>query len=163
MNKAAFLGRLSAITSKKGLNGDEKKNLILELCKEEFNIPSNSPSTPIMRLESDKIGQCPENISLQKGDVIRTEIGPSQHYCIIVSIDTDFNTAWAIPLTSDNTIEISLPVKNSRIFRNCYLPYLVPVFLSKNCYKFVTVFDNKKELNSMIKIIKNYYRNMILK
>lgn len=163
MDKAAFLGRLGAITCKKGLSGDEKKAQILELCKEELNITSKSPSAPIMYLESELIGQCPENIDLQKGDVIKTAIGPSQHYCIIVSIDTDFNIAWAIPLTTDTTIEISLPIKNSRIFRNCYLPYLIPVFLSKNCYRFITVFDNKKELDSMIKIIKNYYKDMILK
>ena len=163
MDKAAFLGRLNSIISKKGLNGDEKKAQILEVCKEELNLPSNSPSKPIFHIESEFIGQCPENITLQKGDVIKTAIGPSQHYCIIISIDIDFNTAWAIPLTTDTTIEISLPVKNSRIFRNCYLPYLVPIFLSKNCYRFVTVFDNKKELDSMIKIIKNYYKNMILK
>lgn len=163
MDKAVFLGRLGAITSKKGLNGDEKKAQILELCKEELNITSKSVSAPIMHLESELIGQCPENISLQKGDVIKTAIGPSQHYCIVISIDTDFNVAWAIPLTTDTTIEISLPVNSSRIFKNCWLPYLVPVFLSKNCYRFITVFDNKKELDSMIKTIKNYYKKAILK
>ena len=163
MDKAAFLGRLNSILSKKGLNGDEKKAQILEVCKEELNLPSNSPSKPIFHIESEFIGQCPENITLQKGDVIKTAIGPSQHYCIVVSIDTDFNVAWTIPLTTDTTIEISLPVNSSRIFKNYWLPYLAPVFLSKNCYRFVTVFDNKKELDSMIKTIKNYYKKAILK
>lgn len=135
----------------------------LESSKGETNtLTSNTVSKVIPNLEPELLGQVAENIPLQKYDVIKTVIASMPHYAIVYTIDTEFNVAWVVPITSDITIDIAVPIKESRIFKTFYVPYLCPVFLNKNQYKFITIFDSKKDFDNLVRAIKNYNR-IILK
>lgn len=127
---------------------------------ETLNSKTISKDIPI--LEPELIGQISENIQLQKYDVIKTVIAAMPHYSIVQAIDKEFNIAWVVPITSDITIDIAVPIKESRIFKTFYVPYLCPVFLNKNRYKFITIFDSKKDFDNLVRAIKNYNR-IILK
>ena len=116
--------------------------------------------TPI---NSDLIGQNLQSVTLQKFDIIREFIGKGYHYALVYKVDKINNIAWVVPFTSDLECDMAKPIKNSRIFKTFYIPYFNPVFLNKKTYKFITIFDNKKEANIMFKEAKAVLKPMVRK
>lgn len=169
-NKKVLLAKLGTCVSKGSkLSLDEKISRTLQAFKDYIDsskgetntLTSNTVSKVIPSLEPALLGQVAENIPLQKYDVIKTVIASMPHYAIVYTIDTEFNVAWVVPITSDITIDIAVSIKESRIFKTFYIPYLCPVFLNKNHYKFITIFDSKKDFDNLIHAIKNYNRTIL--
>ena len=170
-NKQVLLAKLGNCVSKVNkLSLDEKMEKVLQAFRDYIDsskgegdtLPLNTKLKVVSDLEPELLGQVSENIPLQKYDVIKTVIASMPHYAIVYNIDTEFNIAWVVPLTSDVSIDIAVFIKGSRIFKTFYIPYLCPVFLNKNHYKFITIFDSKKDFDNLIRAIKNYNK-MILK
>lgn len=170
-NKQVLLAKLGNCVSKVNkLSLDEKTDKVLQAFRDYIDSSKGEGNTLSLKtklkvvpdLESELLGQVSENIPLQKYDVIKTVVASMPHYAIVYNIDTEFNIAWVVPMTSDISIDIAVSIKGSRIFKTFYIPYLCPVFLNKNHYKFITVFDSKKDFDNLVRAIKNYNR-MILK
>lgn len=117
-----------------------------EIRKEIFDIPK-------MSVDSSEVYSF-----LQKYDIIRTLIGSTLHYAVVINKDVDFNVLWVVPITSDSTLGLTVSIKESRLFRNSYYYcYLQPVpFNSK--IQYCGVIDNKAEFINVYKVIINYYR-----
>lgn len=169
-NEKVLLTKLgSCVTKVNKLPLDEKINRVLQAFRdyidsskgENNTLFSNTKLKVVPDLESELLGQVSENIPLQKYDVIKTIIASTQHYAIVYNIDTEFNVAWVVPMTSDVNIDIAVSIKESRIFKTFYIPYLCPVFLDKNNYKFITIFDSKKDFDNLVHAIKNYNRAVL--
>lgn len=109
-------------------------------------------------LPTEILGQGVDQIPLQKYDIIRAKIGVCEHYGVIYKIDTELNIAWVVSITSDITLDNLIPIKKSRLFKTFFVAYFHPIFLNKNNYTFCNVFDNKKEFDETVRIIKKYYK-----
>lgn len=95
---------------------------------------------------------------LQKYDIIKTLIGSTLHYAVVINKDIDFNVLWVVPITSDSTLGLTISIKESRIFRNSYYYcYLQPVPFN-NKIQYCGVIDNKAEFINVYKAIINYCR-----
>ena len=108
-------------------------------------------SKVVTAIDPKLIGQNLQVVPLRKFDIIREFIGKGYHYAIVYKVDKSNGIAWVVPFTSDLECDMAKSIKNSRIFKTFYIPYFAPVFLNKNTYKFITIFDNKKEANLMFK------------
>lgn len=95
----------------------------------------------IIDIPANKLNATDVYTTLQKYDIIRTTIGPVEHYAIVVSIDIVFNTIWVIPITSDPTIGLTTRIKNSRLFFK-FLLFLY--FISYSFYwKYKVLWNNR--------------------
>ena len=112
-------------------------------------------------IDSELIGQNLQAVPLQKFDIIREFIGKAYHYAIVYKVDKIKGVAWVVPFTSDLECDMAKSIKNSRIFKTFYIPYFAPVFLNKNTYKFITIFDNKNEANIMFKEAKTILKPIV--
>lgn len=98
-------------------------------------------------------------VTLQKYDLIKTLIGPCEHYCIVAKIDKEMNIAWVVSLTSDLQLPNIIPIKGSRLFNTFYCAALYPVYIKESkTYAFCGIFDAKKDFDKVYKAIKNYYK-----
>ena len=97
----------------------------------------------------------------QKYDIVRTIIGPTVHYAIVVSIDIDFNTIWVIPITSDPTIGLTTRIKSSRLFLNSYyFCALYPIPFAGDI-KYCGIIDNIVEFKEVLTAVKHYYKDLL--
>lgn len=95
---------------------------------------------------------------LQRYDIIRTLIGNTLHYAVVINKDIDFNVLWVVPITSDTTLGLTVSIKESRLFKDSYYYcYLQPVPFNHKI-QFCGVIDNKAEFINTYKAIVNYYR-----
>lgn len=95
---------------------------------------------------------------LQRYDIIKTLIGTTSHYAVVINKDIDFNVLWVVPITSDTTLGLTVSIKESRLFKDSYYYcYLQPVPFH-NKIQFCGVIDNKAEFINTYKAIVNYYR-----
>ena len=115
----------------------------------------------IIDIPANKLNATDIYTTLQKYDIIRTTIGPTDHYAVVVSIDIDFNTIWAIPITSDPTIGLTTRIKNSRLFLNSYyFCVLHPIPFTGNI-KYCGIIDNMAEFKEVLTAVKYYYKDLL--
>lgn len=115
----------------------------------------------IIDIPTNKLNAIDVYTTLQKYDIIRTTIGPVDHYAIVVSIDVDFNTIWVIPITSDPTIGLTTRIKNSRLFLNSYyFCILHPIPFTGNI-KYCGIIDNIAEFKEVLTAVKHYYKDLL--
>ena len=165
-DKENFLNTLRCkISTKLSNNNTEKIKDAFKILLDYYPQVASSEDKALTKsdiiLPNEILGQCRENIPIQKYDILRAKIGPCYHYGIVYTIDKELNIAWVVPLTSDLTLDNILPIKGSRIFKTFYCTYFHPIFLNKNDYTFCNIFDNKKEFDNIVKVIKNYYKSNI--
>lgn len=115
----------------------------------------------IIDIPANKLNATEVYTTLQKYDIIRTIIGPTVHYAIVVSIDIDFNTIWVIPITSDPTIGLTTRIKNSRLFLNSYyFCILYPIPFTGNI-RYCGIIDNIAEFKEVLTAVKHYYKDLL--
>lgn len=115
----------------------------------------------VIDIPANKLNATDVYTTLQKYDIIRTTIGPIEHYAIVVSIDIDFNTIWVIPITSDPTIGLTTRIKNSRLFLNSYyFCILHPIPFTGNI-KYCGIIDNIAEFKEVLTAVKHYYKDLL--
>lgn len=115
----------------------------------------------IIDIPANKLNATDVYTTLQKYDIIRTTIGPVDHYAIVVSIDIDFNTIWVIPITSDPTIGLTTRIKNSRLFLDSYyFCILHPIPFTGNI-KYCGIIDNIAEFKEVLTAVKHYYKDLL--
>ncbi len=115
----------------------------------------------IIDIPANKLNATDVYTTLQKYDIIRTTIGPVEHYAIVVSIDIVFNTIWVIPITSDPTIGLTTRIKNSRLFLNSYyFCALYPIPFAGNI-KYCGIIDNIVEFKEVLTAVKRYYKDLL--
>lgn len=115
----------------------------------------------VIDIPANKLNATDVYTTLQKYDIIRTTIGPIEHYAVVVSIDIDFNTIWVIPITSDPTIGLTTRIKNSRLFLNSYyFCILHPIPFTGNI-KYCGIIDNIAEFKEVLTAVKHYYKDLL--
>jgi hypothetical protein len=115
----------------------------------------------IIDIPANKLNATDVYTTLQKYDIIRTTIGPVEHYAIVVSIDIVFNTIWVIPITSDPTIGLTTRIKNSRLFLNSYyFCILYPIPFTGNI-RYCEIIDNIAEFKEVLTAVKHYYKDLL--
>lgn len=115
----------------------------------------------IIDIPANKLNATDVYTTLQKYDIIRTTIGPVEHYAIVVSIDIDFNIIWVIPITSDPTIGLTIRIKNSRLFLNSYyFCILHPIPFTGNI-RYCGIIDNIAEFKEVLTAVKHYYKDLL--
>ena len=115
----------------------------------------------ITDIPANKLNATDVYTTLQKYDIVRTTIGPTVHYAIVVSIDIDFNTIWVIPITSDPTIGLTTRIKNSRLFLNSYyFCILYPIPFTGNI-RYCGIIDNIAEFKEVLTAVKHYYKDLL--
>jgi hypothetical protein len=115
----------------------------------------------IIDIPANKLNATDVYTTLQKYDIIRTTIGPVEHYAIVVSIDIVFNTIWVISITSDPTIGLTTRIKNSRLFLNSYyFCILYPIPFTGNI-RYCGIIDNIAEFKEVLTAVKHYYKDLL--
>lgn len=151
--KQQLISDIGSVLGMNNLNKDDEylrvlSKLNLHYHKEKVDLDLDTEASKIF-----------ENIQLQKYDIVKYKDGRFSHYHVVVKIDYELNLAWTISITSDLLVPNIIPIKNSRLFNTFFVSELNSFALDKNLLKFCGIFDNKKEIDNALRIIKRYYKH----
>ena len=105
------------------------------------------------------VGKIFKPIEIKKYDIITSIVHNSPHPCLIFKIDSDF--VYAISFTTTQHCRVVYEIKESRFFNGSFVTNTIVKLTKEEALKsFVGVFDNKKEANHIISLVKDFYKNL---